>query len=90
MDWQPISTAPKDGRAILVWDPKAREREVCGVWYYSYKEAVPAVVVAKWYGRHWGSDLVAFEVGWESTGSYTIDIELNPTHWMPLPGSPVK
>lgn len=32
MDWQPISTAPKDGTTVLLFAAKARYRVVAGKW----------------------------------------------------------
>jgi len=57
--WQPIDTAPRDGREILVYYPEVKEIE---------------------------------KVYWEKKNSrfetMRSVIELNPTHWQPLPTPP--
>lgn len=72
--WQPIETAPKDGTAILLYDPEARGAP----WldedasYTSY----PALV-----GR-WDGDRQRWMLAHYDAFSY------KPIHWMPLPKSP--
>jgi hypothetical protein len=82
--WQPISTAPEDV-LILVYDPLT-ERSQGGLLFPS----VAGFFVARYCSGYerWESDLVEFESGWESTGSYNMTATLNPTHWMPLPEPP--
>jgi hypothetical protein len=86
-DWQPIETAPKDGTAVLVWD--AYEGALTVGW-----------VVAKYLANY------GFSVGRMTTDLYnsgrmgwaraTPDLAgfhlklINPTHWMPLPDSPLS
>ncbi len=72
--WQPIETAPKDGRGIIVIDMTAKTPEA-GMGY--------------WAGNVWscvdptpgeGIDLATIQaITWVS-----------PTHWMPLPPAPEK
>lgn len=86
MEWQPISTAPKDG-AALIYDPGNRRRGCEGAWSWNIP-LDPNIFVALCERGRWTSDVVEFEQGWESIGSYTITQELFPTHWMPLPSPP--
>jgi hypothetical protein len=90
-DWERIETAPKDGRAVLVYAPGCRRGHI-GV--EGYVSGDLDIAVAEWNGNRsgggtWAGDLVSFEIGWESTGSYTVTVDLKPTHWMPLPEPPV-
>jgi hypothetical protein len=75
MDWQPISTAPKDETWIIVTGGQPDP----GTWYGS--ENVPAMVVAMWEveGGYWTFD------NWD--GDWRSDY-LDPTHWMQLPKPP--
>lgn len=81
-DWQPIETAPEN-EAVLIYDPYEHFGE--GAFL---SQSRPECFVAIREGGRWTSDLVEFEYGWASTGSYTVTQELFPTHWMPLPEPP--
>lgn len=74
MEWQPIDTAPKDGRTVICyWPSKDADNDVGLV-------GEPIVGVARWikpghqFREHW-----AFEGKWTP---------YDPTHWMPLPPPP--
>jgi hypothetical protein len=83
--WQPIETAPRDGTAILIYQPDYEvggERECeranfhwrdgqAGVWYDDHRYAIG-------YWRPWG--------GWGNRNN----AHVNPTHWMPLPPVPTR
>lgn len=84
-DWRDISTAPKDGTPILIWEPGPHSfgnRE-------KYRRMVPVGEAPappqeyddkRWavgYWRPWG--------GWGNRNS----ADVKPTHWMPLPEPPV-
>lgn len=76
MEWQPIETAPRDGRDIIV------------VTVYA---EIPTPFVACWSDTfcEWiiGGDCV---FGLVVNGAVNIDdtCSINPTHWMPLPEPP--
>ena len=80
-EWQPIETAPKDGRAILIYEPTGRygnlqsdyqaERNGPRVKFDDYRFAIG-------YWRPYGSG------GWGNRNCS----DVNPTHWMPLPEPP--
>lgn len=82
--WQPISTAPKDGTPILIWEPGPhafgnRER------HNEYDERGKVISFAEY-------DDVRWAIGyWRPTGSWgnRNAARVNPTHWMPLPAPPV-
>ncbi|MGA9651891.1 hypothetical protein [Pedobacter sp.] len=80
MEWQPIDTAPKDGREILVlnlfenisvakWRPEVDEKSTSGN-----------------YGNYWQGVCC----GWEAwCGGEELNLELDKlTFWMPLPELP--
>ncbi len=84
-EWQPIETAPKDGRAILIYQPdydvgggRSHERRTMGRVTQDEIERVPfddkRYAIGYW--RPWG--------GWGNRNSATV----NPSHWMPLPALP--
>lgn len=81
-EWQPIETAPKDGRTLLLGKRTAmgRWRTMRGQWFT--QELI---------NEEWENPDDA-EVGWYET-AVEPDDPLNcwatsPTHWMPLPVAP--
>lgn len=85
-EWQPISTAPKDGNKIIVW--------------YLNVTNNPRVVIARWLSEEQAeesdADGVGLGAGWyeciDNWADYT-EVEITegiPTHWMPLPPPPGK
>ncbi len=72
-EWQPISTAPKDGSAILCYDPTDEDNPM---------------YVVRWdeYMVHWLEDEMItgewLEAGGERYSTW------QPTHWIPLPEKP--
>jgi hypothetical protein len=78
-EWQPIETAPRDGRELLMTDGTVKR--VC------YPKKFPRPIVA-------GDDLTISKPGdvWEFFSDYEIvrghSWSIIPTHWMPLPDLP--
>lgn len=76
-EWQPIETAPRDGRALLLWGIYAgeingiKDVQVIDVGYYSNGKS------------DYGS-----EGWWNSSGGDAYACWVRPTHWMPLPNPP--
>lgn len=85
MQWQPIDTAPKDGRKVIL--------------FYRNSHNKPRTVMARWLtdeqAAETDADGVGLEGGWyeciDNWSDYTeVAIhEGEPTHWMPLPTPPV-
>jgi hypothetical protein len=80
--WQPIETAPKDGRTLLLgrYNEAGNWRTMCGTW-----------MSAEYIADNW-EDPDSGDPGWHET-SVEADDEPNcwaitPTHWMPLPAAP--
>ena len=80
MNWQPIETAPRDGTAILLYEPFDPR------WSRMKPGNRPMDVLCIGLGRwhspdyepdHWGDGFEPWEKLMES-----------PTHWMPLPEFP--
>lgn len=85
-DWRPIKTAPKDGSPMLMWlaTPISRNRSVEGI--------TANTAIGFWLEGGWKSieceDCGAMGstlTGWMNDWQW---IDINPTHWMPLPESP--
>jgi hypothetical protein len=80
--WQPIETAPKDGRALLLghFNSHGKWRTVRGQWF-------SADEIAETFENPDGCD-----EGWFETVVESDDIPncwaTEPTHWMPLPLPP--
>lgn len=81
--WQPIETAPKTGRTLLLgyFNACGKWRTLCGQWF------TDAVIQEEWTN----SDV--HEAGWFETSVECDDEDsgcwpTDPTHWMPLPASP--
>ena len=84
LSWQPIETAPKDGRTLLL----GRFNE-CGNW-----RTMRGEWMSQGYIDEYWEDPDVGEPGWFET-SVEADETPNcwptsPTHWMPLPSSPKK
>lgn len=82
MKWQPINTAPKDGRAVLLcWAIDANGKPID--WTEQPESFDIFVQVASWWDRN---------DAWIVYCSMAQELELHfePTHWMPLPDPPVK
>jgi hypothetical protein len=83
MEWQPISTAPRDGTSILVHDNIAR--------------GLPNGVADKCWAANtdvaaWWADEDGGRGDWICYMSAVLDPSLHfePTHWMPLPAPPTS
>jgi hypothetical protein len=84
--WQPIETAPKTGRKVIL--------------FYLNLNNLPRTVMARWLtdeqAAETDADGVGLEGGWyeciDNWDDYTeVAIhEGEPTHWMPLPAPPVE
>lgn len=76
-DWRPIETAPKDGTEILLFTTHDADDY--------YDESFSAVQIGSWDHGNQSSDPVWFRPpGWECPKIG------KPTHWMPLPSSPLQ
>ena len=82
MKWQPIETAPKDGRTLLLGfhNSHGNWRTLRGQWFTQE-------MIEEW----WDEDYEGSE-GWYETSVEADDIpncwNTKPTHWMPLPEPP--
>jgi len=97
--WQPIETAPKDGRMIVLatdYERAGHDRVRCGYWVRSLIERwiskdADTQVRDGWIDNSgwqlFGSiEATALEMGDEDEGEFIRGFD--PTHWMPLPSPP--
>jgi hypothetical protein len=79
-DWQPIATAPKDGRTLLLghFNSNGKWRALRGQWFSTgvIKETWEEMDREGWY-----------ETSVECDGDVSA-WKTEPTHWMPLPAPP--
>jgi hypothetical protein len=79
--WQPISSAPKDGRTFLLGYPNqlGKWRTVRGQWFTNEE-------ISEW------ENADDFEAGWYETSVENDELPncwlISPTHWIPLPAPP--
>lgn len=82
--WQPIETAPKDGRTLLLGYPNA-----CGKW-----RTVRGQWMTQNYIDEYWEDPDDVEPGWFETPENAEDPPncwgIDPTHWMPMPAAPTS
>lgn len=80
--WQPIETAPKDGRTLLLgcFNSHGKWRTMRGEW-----------MSEEYIAEYW-EEPDGVEPGWFETAVEAEDIpncwRIEPTHWMPLPAPP--
>jgi hypothetical protein len=77
-EWQPIETAPKDGRFVLLHVPKGLESGVITVGAYWKSDARGET--GRFLKGHWD--------GWLGMDADIVSSWCHPTHWMPLPAPP--
>lgn len=90
-EWQPIETAPKDGRLILVFEPPEPNPEQR--WDEAQiKKYGNGTWVAYWCAVHYerrGDDQSLWEpTEWGWVGPHEGCGQYHPTRWMPLPEAP--
>lgn len=77
MNWQPIETAPKDSRDLILYFPDATLKVMICCWIeWDYGEEVDEGYADGWYHQKVG----------DGSDSQIYDVE--PTHWMELPEPP--
>ena len=72
--WQPIETAPKDGKAVLVFPPTWDDDRDCSIAQYESDQ------YSKRPRPYWSRD--------DDLGKATCSRERPPTHWQLLPSAP--
>ena len=85
-DWQLIETAPKDGTAVLVWD--AYEGAVTVGWVVAKYFANDGLSVGRMTTDLYNSGLMGWVCAVPDLAGFYFKLR-NPTHWMPLPDSPL-
>ena len=80
MDWQPIETAPRDGRDLLLWTDTRHSADLAG-YLATGGEHFAEVQLGFW------EDAVDSPMRTERAGWRAPRIG-EPTHWMPLPAPP--
>lgn len=84
-EWQPIQSAPRDGRQILLW---ADAWEMTwGIQIGSFKEAEQCWAVCEGTVDDNDEDFDP-EADIDEDEDFDEDANLGPTHWMPLPAPP--
>ena len=87
MKWQPIETAPKDGSIMLLYLKRAPSER-----HYVVPDEVAHYTIGFWEHAAWRSIEVedCGGMGGELTGWMPdwVCIDVEPTHWMPLPEPP--
>ena len=98
-DWQPIETAPKDGRVVLLATDYKRgghDRVRCAYWNSSrtarwiFKDK-DTQVRDGWNDTSCWHEFVSLDAGaqeWIDEEDRTFVRAFDPTHWMPLPEPP--
>ena len=74
-EWRDISTAPKDGRWVLLFSPDA-----------TADDCAPGVIIGRWCEE---DDMPDGGAWWEN-GASGFSIDADPSHWQPLPAPPVS
>jgi hypothetical protein len=84
VDWQPMTTAPKD-RRLLLYCPgltgNVAQEVVVGMWTFDSNR--------RSFG-YWVSDVGTLDNGFAETGPWIEYPELKPDRWAPLLACPVK
>lgn len=76
-EWQPISTAPKDGDQVLLWSE---------MWEMTWGIQIGRFEAGKWWCQEGSVGEDDFDEIDEESGEPVL---LGPTHWMPLPEPPI-
>jgi len=85
-DWQLIETAPKDGTAVLVWD--AYEGALTVGWVVAKYLANDGLSAGDMTTDLYNSGLMGWVCAVPDLAGFYFKLS-NPTHWMPLPDSPL-
>lgn len=93
-EWQEIETAPK-GRAVLIYytNSLGRNRIIKAVYVERYtEEASPDSDYFEW-GEGDKEEFTCTPAGWfeqidNLDDIYAVEVDSNPSHWMPLPEPP--
>ena len=92
-EWQPIETAPKDGRAILIYEPSGHYGRLSNEDWDFNEHGIGTQIARRF-------DDYRFAIGYwrinrrpdsnEEYGGWGNRncADVNPTHWMPLPDPP--
>lgn len=71
-DWQPISSAPRNGKVVDLW---AGDERLANCFWLDYRDGFPE-------DSHWRQQYA------EMSGANFGIQDINPTHWMLLPKPP--